>query len=63
MQKSEFKKHIENYIENLNNKSDKPKVKFFLECLENDFGKEALDSPIVFGMVDNISEDEFYKVI
>ena len=52
MQKSEFNKYIENYIDNLNNKSDKRKVKFFLECLENDIGKEALDNPMVFGMVD-----------
>lgn len=50
--------YLEQYIDNLENKNDTPKVKFFLACLKEDFGDGIFDSLAVFG---TLGKDDLLK--
>ena len=47
-----FREYIENYIKELKNLNDKPKVKFFLEYLSKDMGEDILNVPDLFSILD-----------
>lgn len=64
MEKENFSKYLENYIENLRNINDKPKARFFLDGIKNTLGETALAYPDTFGIIDkdyllNSLEDYF----
>ena len=50
--RKETYEYLEHYIENLENKNDTPKVRFFLMCLKENFGDGIFDSLAVFGKLD-----------
>lgn len=52
MDKSGFKLYIKNYIESLGNLNDKAKANFFIGNLKDYMGKEALNNPDVFSVLD-----------